>query len=343
VDCLTDYIGLVGCSDSEPESGLYINDLPGVTLESIAKIGNAEQETYLGTWNEIQKRGRKKFATRISAKLLERYKIRSITESVNLLRYIDTVNNQTALGLNWRGFTIELAPKSTQHFVSSAFQRIFIKELSLYFKQVSGSPVALKVFDLDSGEVLGTYEITDPVIGWNTVSVNTSFNHYRLFAAFDATLVASVWQEISEFSINSFCDCVCSIYGDCDARIRGAKSATLDATLTDDDLTFDQNTYGLTGIFTIGCSYENLVCNNRQVFDTSLWYLMGVELMLERLYSDRLNRYTTVDLKTASELKDYFQAEFDKEMEIAVGGINLDSADCCIECNAPIMVVESIP
>lgn len=333
-----------GCEDEEPESGLFINDLPGVTLESITKSASTDTVTYRAVIDEIERRVIKKFVTRISNKLKEKYRIKSITESFNLLRYVNQTDNQTAADDNWRGFTIELAPQSTNHYVASAFQSIYIKELRLFLKDVVVGAIALKVFDLDSGEVLGTYTIAEPAQGWNTVTVNTGFNHYRLFVAYDATLVNSAYQAVPIQSLNSFCDCACDLYGDdCEARIRGGISSALSDTLTNDDISYDLNTYGLSGIFTIGCTYENLICNNRQVFATSLWYLMGVELMIERLYSNKLNRYTTVDLKQVGELKDYFQAEFDNEMEIAVGGITLDTADCCIECNAPIQVVESIP
>lgn len=40
--CLNNYIGIRGCSEEEPESGLYINDVPGITTKSAANIVDSE-------------------------------------------------------------------------------------------------------------------------------------------------------------------------------------------------------------------------------------------------------------------------------------------------------------
>lgn len=55
MDCLIDYIGLQACQNQVvPQSGLYINGLPGITLESIDKIATADQITYMGVWRDVQ-------------------------------------------------------------------------------------------------------------------------------------------------------------------------------------------------------------------------------------------------------------------------------------------------
>jgi hypothetical protein len=71
-----------------------------------------------------------------------------------------------------------------------------------------------------------------------------------------------------------------------------------------------------------------------------LLYLLGVEMMNERVYSDRLNRFVTVDRQRAKELRDEYQAEFNREMLALVESIDLKQ-DCCIECNEQITSRES--
>jgi hypothetical protein len=86
MDCLKNFIQIEGCSAPEYEydsntdgddnpstdhtdpSGLFINkDLPGVTLESIDKIANSEQLTFLGVWSDVQDRGIRKFRIRVKS------------------------------------------------------------------------------------------------------------------------------------------------------------------------------------------------------------------------------------------------------------------------------------
>lgn len=159
MECLKDYIGLLACANQTvPESGLYINSLPGVSLESIDKIANGDQITYAGVWNDVQ----------------------------------------------------------TQAFIR--FKNDFI----------------------------------------NTLNKCYTINRH--------------------------------------------------------------------------CNYEDIICDNREHLTTALQFLLGNQLMLFRLYTTRLNRFTTVDIKQAEELRDFYQVEYEKALETSIKFI--DVSGCChTECN----------
>lgn len=60
LECFTDYIGLSYCGGAyeQPESGVYLNTLPGITIESIQSIAQEEQGTYLHVWADVQSSAR---------------------------------------------------------------------------------------------------------------------------------------------------------------------------------------------------------------------------------------------------------------------------------------------
>lgn len=78
------------------------------------------------------------------------------------------------------------------------------------------------------------------------------------------------------------------------------------------------------------CDYENIICSNKQVLANAWRYLLGNQLMLFRLYTSRLNRFTTVDLKDAAELRDLYQTEYERSLKQAVKLIDVSS--CCLDC-----------
>lgn len=169
LSCFTDFIGLAGCQTGEPASGLYINSLPGITLERVDKIANSEQVTYIQVWHEVQKRTLLRFRTSFMAELNKCYQI-----------------NERA---------------------------------------------------------------------------------------------------------------------------------------------------------TVEC----IACENKDILSTSLWYLLGHELMIENIYSNRINRYTTIDKEEAKELRDYYLVQYEKELEYAVQGINVEKSDCLVnETDCPIQQNGSI-
>lgn len=162
IECLRGYIGLTHCSGGAyetPESGMFINSLPGITLESIDKIADSEQTTYLGVWADVQ---------------------------------------ETA---------------------SARFRLLFINELNKCFK------------------------------------------------------------------LNKECD------------------------------------------------YNVMVCENLEILTIAWSYLLANQLMIERIYSPRLNRYTTIGLEEARELKDHYQVEFENALKLAVTLVDISGCELCCSGN----------
>ena len=100
--------------------------------------------------------------------------------------------------------------------------------------------------------------------------------------------------------------------------------------------------YKLTDKTVVSC----LVCEKKDLFDVALWYLHGTELMIEITSSDTLNRYTTIDLPKAEQLKADFYLEFQGALDDAVQSMNPQDSDCvphCLECNDQIKFVTQLP
>lgn len=89
------------------------------------------------------------------------------------------------------------------------------------------------------------------------------------------------------------------------------------------------------------CVYDDLICENTSELTLAWKYLLGVWLMIFRLTSDRLNRYTTVDREQARELKDFYQIEYEKALTQGVQLMNTES--CCLQCEGNPSVVVWLP
>ncbi len=56
LSCLIDFIGLSYCQGiyEQPGSGIFLNSLPGISIQNIDAIADQEQTTYLGVWVDVQ-------------------------------------------------------------------------------------------------------------------------------------------------------------------------------------------------------------------------------------------------------------------------------------------------
>jgi hypothetical protein len=75
LECLTGYIGLYSCDGLEPGSGLYINDLPGISSEVLQLITDPEEETFANTWANIEKRAILRFRTELLSQVNQCYQV----------------------------------------------------------------------------------------------------------------------------------------------------------------------------------------------------------------------------------------------------------------------------
>lgn len=341
MQCLRDTIGILGCHAPEPSTGQYVNDLPGITSFMVSKIADKEQVTYLGVWNNVQDRALKKFNSAVIAafKNSKKLKIKTIAQTIDIGRIIDD-STPLAASAQYRGIAIELIPDGNAFALQSSLQVIYVASIAVYSPGVFAN-FPFKVFDLQTGAVLETIT-EDLVAGWNTIAVGSSYDALRIFISYDATAFESVTLTIPAYApgaCQNGCDTVYG-YGNCTASINGAVSADLaDPTV----ISKGSDTYGLSAIFSIQCRYDWLICNNLDQFILPWQYLLGAELMTERIFSDRENRFTNIDLEKARELRTEFEAGFKTELDLAISGIDISEHDCCIECVAQIQKPYLIP
>lgn len=353
MNCLIDYIGLKTCDVDTSPSGLFINQLPGVELKLLDKISDEEQADYLGVWNDVQTRASIRFKNDIRALFSKRYRLKQVKKSINIGKQID-LTDLTNASAEYRGLTIELSQESDQYTFSN-LQVIYVQYINFYADSVQDYEI--NIFDLDLNTILDTFTGTS-VVGWNQVSVLSSYNAQRIFIGLDATLfntpnlnIATINQ--SPFLTNGWGWCLFNSFCNVNGKVTAvtAPLATPYTPYTATPTQNDTNTNGVSAIFSVQCEFDNIICNNLNIFGSAFLYLLGSELMDERLYTSRLNEYTLFNRDKAKELKKLFECrynggviddiEYFGELTKSIDGIDLSDSDCCIECNTQVKFAEA--
>lgn len=339
MSCFTGFIGAKGCSGITSESGLYINNLPGVTLQSLDMVANSEQATFVNVFRDIELRAGMKLENDIITYLKKRYKLKNITQSINFGKRIDPQVTPTPSTDEWRGFSVDLGwvPNGAQ-LSESQLQVINIQSLSLYVDSIPANPIVVKIVNKETGEDLWMTSFTPAGLGWHDIPVNMSFGTTALMCMYNANDVDTASMKIPQAAYGLCQSCTTYLFGpNCRAMLYGYRS------IGSDPMVYEKgwDTFGLTGVFSIGCTYNNLICDIKMNFATVLLYAMGIELMIETLYSERLNYFTTIKAQDAEALKGIFEGEYETRLANALDGIEVSTRNCCIECNYPIQVRES--
>ncbi len=354
LNCLKDHIGVEGCTTTTPNSGIFVNQLPGIELKMLDKIANEDQSDFNGVYDDIQERTVRRLKSDINTFFEKQsYKLKTAVQDFWMGHLIDTAST-TPAGTDYRGIQLELNVE-TDDFVPSNLQVFAIQSIDLYFTSTNGTTI--KVFDLDTGEELFSQVVAAPsVIGWTTINIYQEFTARRIFIAYDATLLASVLMDTTDMenaTLDESCGChrvhfsADFLCDDCGATLEGA-SATIAAPTT---ITEGDNAFGFAVRWRVDCSFDRWICDNREIFTTALWYLLGAETTFERIYSSRLNEFTMFDKEKAQELNTLYEAKYQGgtvndiihrgELPMVLEGINLNQSDCCLMCSAAVMMVDA--
>lgn len=89
------------------------------------------------------------------------------------------------------------------------------------------------------------------------------------------------------------------------------------------------------------CDFDELICDNIEDLATAWKYLLGASLMIFRLNSDRINRWTTIGREEAKELRDFYMVEYQKAL--TQGVLIMDTSACCLQCLPNPSVVSYLP
>lgn len=328
--CLTDFIGLEGCGTATPDSGLFVNILPGISLKSVDKTADSEQVNYAGVWADVQLRAGKRFFTDLRSELSKRYQIKSATDIVDIGDRVDTTIT-TGAAAKYRGIFVDLDGFQDNNYIRSNLQQINVQRIRIYLS-VASNPT-IKIFNAITGAVLFTGAVTGGVVGWNEVEVYEKYTARKIFIAYDSTAIAGVNLPI----INTGC---CD--ADCDSIIYGGESS-ITSTVKESGITKANDSFGLSACYDVQCTYEAFVCCHKEIFANALLYLLGSQLLFELQYSPRINFYTTINAQKAKDLRIEFEAIYKDELMQAMNGINLNTSDCCLECNNQVIIKNSMP
>jgi hypothetical protein len=80
-----------------------------------------------------------------------------------------------------------------------------------------------------------------------------------------------------------------------------------------------------------GCGTDKIACDNKELFASAWINCLCSELMIERMFSTRMTRFTTIDAPEAEELKGYYDAEFEKSLNSAVKHLPKDVLSKCVK------------
>lgn len=327
--CLDNYIGLKNCGLPVPTSGKYVNTLPSISTELADKIANSEQLSFKGVWDEIKERAFVKFRNDI---------INTLFEDINF----NPTAYQTQRLLKSQPSNLIVIPKAPEYrgvyimLPESKYSELRGNYIYIYSAETSDVNTTLKVWDVNDGKELYTQDVTIQP-GLNEIDFNQVYElRYRileLFIGIDCENIDTI-QTVNELYYWTGDDCSCSQNYTFGRGIFQIYPGTFSKSLI---LTYDNINkvgigQGVTVQADIGCSIDQFICQNIKYLGDSLLYLLGSELLLEKLGTPRLNYWASTNLEGTEKMMNSFNETYKSFLKTALKRIPLTGQGFCFDC-----------
>lgn len=331
--CLEELIGIKkGCTDIEPVTGLYINDLPAMSLK-LADAAAGKEKTNGFTLIQDRIRYASDYLTNdIRNYLQDKFVINSVLERTTVGHYHDD-NDTTGTSANLRGLRIIVR--------EDPYLNINISRIGI--RLADAITTNILIYDLFKNEILETIPVTtvaDEIVYLDVnKQVSTNGQRRALFVCIDASLSdqynASTYMEGSEFGCKS---CNQKSY------LSYVSSGYINSALSKTDGNFQSSatTGGLTVDYTVECDMSNYICSLGRSLAWPLLYKTGHLIMQELKHSEQLNTIVMVNKAQNDELLAYYESEYIKSLNQLMSNLKVPK-DICFDCAPSIKKVIQLP
>lgn len=308
------YEGYITQNKSVPSrSGLYAEDLPGVdsTLwDYLSKVGSDGPEF----WEMIQKKAWDNFVSDLTSALQDKFYVDSKLVSRETSVFKTDLNFNTGNA----GVRIE--------FKLPRYAKLHIVSVDVYSDQDYTSPEGvITVYDKDDVEISShTGEITE---GKSTIFIDRDFDESEVFVAFDPEAYAFRETENKKYDFGYYrfsCDeCAfdCGGYEGKMTQVNGG---------------------GLNVKYNVVCSVEKYACQNINLFKQAYFFRIGLEIIFERRFGNRLNKFMTMTLERQKELMEFYNKNFSANLERSVRSTEMTEDPYCFSCKHLVHVKSNV-
>lgn len=336
LECFEDLIGIhKNCEPTSPTSGLFLNDLPGITLANIAAGVTSENSSYVDKIDTLISEATNKvihdFRTIIQPHMI----YTSILEADNIGFYKENQVAEAASAGNYRGIRIKNNYRPALSFNLNSFS----------LKLDASLTVPVYLYDLMTGAVIDTFSINTVAGKVALKQVNKNYPNYgqnqQLALLYDAGLAGTYTTNASPYAGGSCSGCR-GTYSNKYISFDGV-SIPKAGSVIDQNATTIQSTAGLSINYSLNCDAGYYLCHIASLLADPIRHKTAELIFLDlQSPSPRLNSVVTVQADKVEFFFQYYQGTY-KEITNPILLSWRPPNDGCFNCNHSIKKVVRIP
>lgn len=322
MSCFDNIIGIGGCEETTPTSGIYLRD----TGISMSDLGRFYGEDYLDgpeLANDKIRVATNLVVNELSSNFANKYLMRTFLDDGRIGYF--TENKKVKTGANeLRGIDLVI-------YNSGSYVDMYIDKIQMHVNYTGN--IALKVYDVVQNKILDSFTVpvVDGVISDYTINKTYSSekNKLHLFIGYNATGIDSYEASISSSGCSS---CNIGVYNHFNQNI-SAKSVYVDgAVVTDQYIKGLGHTSGLSLLYSLKCNHTNWLCRYKNELAPAISYKACAEIIQYAIYQSERTNKKAGDLVELKERWNLYNSSYEKYLKNLVTNMVLPNDNKCFLC-----------
>ncbi|HWB62329.1 MAG TPA: hypothetical protein VG603_02380 [Chitinophagales bacterium] len=298
----------------------YINQLPGITITDFDKAINNEHSNALARINDLYDLAIQNVASDVQSAIAGKYELKTFIENEVIGYYWENKNVRAAIANSKTGIQARLT--------ISPYMKFKVHRIRLFLNYTGN--VTVEAWDLIQGVKLNevTVAVTDGVISETLVDwefatkkqrIDLFFGYHSDFPSYQTNITAYKDDSTVVPWLNSW------------IFFRGCSLPDGYAPLYK-NLNGNSGTSGISMDYSLQCSFDEKLCNIKNMLAQPLLYKLGWLIMKEIKHSKRLNGVVVGFSKDHDELMHEYEAQYTNQMNQLFRNLAMPR-DLCFSCD----------
>lgn len=338
--CEASLLGLRGCSESQPVTGLYIDDL-GITESFLSQVITDQYNQPVELFNDKLRVAWRRISTDVLGRINPFLKADTVVDSKRIGQLqTNNTNVDAALGSGvYAGIRMYLDPQST------SFLKLFISDFEIEFTE-DVIDKTVYIVDLNKMKVIDTFVYQEGGIA--------QYVGKYLYSKRKKMDIAVVYESTEAVAKMTPKHGSCT---DCGGKIRaahicpfvdtiGVQLSINTGTLVASNVVNKARTQGMSLVYSVECDREAFICSIGSTLSMALAYATAVEIYefaLTQTTSQRYNTAASVNTDGLVTARDIAAGRYNDEMELVMRNMRMPSDRHCFMCKENQRYVTALP
>lgn len=331
LDCLNGLVNVKGCG-SNPTSS-FIQQLPGISIPDIDVSINTDHVNAKAFLEEQILFAQEIIIQDVYQHLALKHSLKSFIENDTVGEYYELKTSVAAQAGYLTGIRLRID--------STPYLKLFINQIRLFVNTTGNVPVY--IYDLQQGKLLDT--ITVAAIAGEIVTTDVNKEYFtqkqrmNLFIGYLSSF-ESYKSNVTNAAGGDDCTGCCS-YSNGNISFFGSKILNASAKTTD-NIEANPGTAGISLSYSLSCSFEEHLCNIRNLLQLPLKYKAGELIMQQLKVSKRPNPLVTAYKNDNDDLMGFYNGKYETLMKNLLRNMRMPTS-VCFECSPQSKSVVVLP